>query len=155
MPSVQRIADRTVERIVRSPFKGAWAATAIITATVTVVAGLLMRVTDADSFPSIWGGMWWSVQTVTTVGYGDVVPQSAAGRTVAALTMLVGIGFISVTTAAIASAFIEAARRRRAAAAGEDRMEGDVERLTAQVEALAAEVRALRPGSGADDHGGA
>ncbi|HJZ60671.1 MAG TPA: potassium channel family protein [Miltoncostaeaceae bacterium] len=154
MPSVQRIVDRVVERIVRSPFKGAWAATAIVTGSVTVVAGVLIRLTDPDTFGNVWSGMWWSVQTVTTVGYGDKVPQSAVGRTIAALTMLIGIGFISVTTAAIASAFIEAARRRRAAEAGKDPMLGDVERLTAQVEALTAEVRALR-GAGAEDPGGA
>jgi voltage-gated potassium channel len=46
------------------------------------------------------------------VGYGDLVPASAAGRLVAALVMLVGIGFLTVITAAITSTFIETARKR-------------------------------------------
>ena len=52
---------------------------------ITVVAGFLMTVADHDNFPSIGRGMWFSVQTVTTVGYGDVVPTTVAGRLIAAL----------------------------------------------------------------------
>ena len=63
------------------------------------------------STTSGWG-LWWAVQTVTTVGYGDTVPQTLAGRALATLVMLTGIGFISVVTAAITAAFIESARRR-------------------------------------------
>jgi voltage-gated potassium channel len=55
--------------------------------------------------------LWWAIQTVTTVGYGDVVPTSAAGRLVATLVMLFGIGFLTVITASITSAFMEQARR--------------------------------------------
>lgn len=55
--------------------------------------------------------MWWAIQTVTTVGYGDLVPTSQGGRLVAALVMLVGIGFLTVIMAAITSTFIESARR--------------------------------------------
>ena len=51
-----------------------------------------MRVTDAREFPNIGDGLWWAVQTVTTVGYGDRVPTSPGGRLIAALVMLVGIG---------------------------------------------------------------
>jgi voltage-gated potassium channel len=93
----------------------AWRAATIIatvTVTVTVIAGLLMRVTDAARFPNIGDGLWWALQTVTTVGYGDLVPTSAAGRLLAALVMVIGIGFLTVITAAITSTFVEAARQR-------------------------------------------
>ena len=86
----------------------------IATVLVTVVSGILMRWVDQTDFDSIWLGLWWAVQTVTTVGYGDTVPQTVAGRALATLVMLTGIGFISVVTAAITAAFIESARRRLA-----------------------------------------
>jgi voltage-gated potassium channel len=53
------------------------AARVIVTATgaVVIVGGILMRVLDHDEYSNIWVGMWWALQTVTTVGYGDVTPQ--------------------------------------------------------------------------------
>ena len=65
---------------------------AVMTSLITVVAGLLVRLTDPQTFPSLGVGLWWGVQTVTTVGYGDYVPESVTGRMVAALVMLGGIG---------------------------------------------------------------
>jgi voltage-gated potassium channel len=85
---------------------------ASVTVSVTIVAGVLIHFTDRKTFPNIGGGLWWAIQTVTTVGYGDLVPTSAAGRLVAALVMLFGIGFLTVITASITSTFIETARRR-------------------------------------------
>jgi voltage-gated potassium channel len=51
--------------------------------------------------------LWWAVATVTTVGYGDKVPLTPAGRRVAGLLMLVGIGLVGVVTATVASYFVE------------------------------------------------
>jgi len=85
---------------------------ASVTVAVTVLAAVLIHFTDRQTFPNIGDSLWWAIQTVTTVGYGDLVPASAAGRLVAALVMLVGIGFLTVITAAITSTFIETARRR-------------------------------------------
>ena len=84
---------------------------ATVATSITVVAGLLMRVVDHDNFPSVGAGLWWAVQTVTTVGYGDYVPTSVAGRLLAALVMLLGIGFLTVITAAITSAFVSRSGR--------------------------------------------
>lgn len=47
--------------------------------------------------------MWWAVQTATTIGYGDVVPTTAAGRAVASLVMILGVAFVSILTAFIVS----------------------------------------------------
>jgi voltage-gated potassium channel len=154
--SLQGLSDRMIDRIVREPLLGAWRAVAVVTIAVTVVGGLLMRVTDPSSFGSVWTGMWWSVQTVTTVGYGDVVPHSAAGRVIAVITMLGGIGFITVTTAAIASAFVEAARGRRGRPSADTESGPDMEDIRRQLEALTAAVHALARdrGSGEPAPGG-
>src|SRR5437868_14384975 len=100
--------------IQRKPLTAARAARIIALATlaVTVAGGALIRFADHKNFSDIGQGLWWAVQTVTTVGYGDLVPTNTAGRLVAALVMVAGIGFLTVVTAAITSAFIESARRR-------------------------------------------
>jgi voltage-gated potassium channel len=62
---------------------------------------------------STWDGVWWAMTTVTTVGYGDISPQTDAGRAIAIVVMLVGIGFVAILTAAAAERFV-AARRAEA-----------------------------------------
>ncbi len=66
-----------------------------------------------DDFGSIPRAMWWSVATLTTVGYGDAVPITAAGRFFAAMTALTGIGIIAVPTGLMAGAFTEAFQQVR------------------------------------------
>lgn len=85
---------------------------ATVTVVVTIVSGFLMWAVDRSEFPNIWLGLWWAVQTVTTVGYGDVTPANAIGRFIAAIVMLSGIGFLTVVTAAVTAVFVESARRR-------------------------------------------
>ena len=84
------------------------AAVVIATATTTIALGsaLLMTVADRERYPSFGSALWWAAQTVTTVGYGDNVPESVAGRVLAVGVMLVGIGFLTVITAAITSTFV-------------------------------------------------
>ena len=55
---------------------------------------------------SAWDGVWWAVTTVTTLGYGDLAPRTDAGRVIAIIIMLVGIGFIAILTAAAAGRFL-------------------------------------------------
>ena len=86
---------------------------AVTSIVVTVGAGILMTVAEHERFPSIGSGLWWAIQTTTTVGYGDNVPENIPGRLVAAFVMLFGIGFLTVITAAITSTFV--ARSRNAA----------------------------------------
>ena len=57
--------------------------------------------------------LWWSVVTVTTVGYGDLYPVTTYGRVVAAFLMVTGLLTLAVVTANVASSFNEQARRRR------------------------------------------
>ena len=91
---------------------------ATVATTMTLGAGILMTLIDHEQFPSIGSGLWWAAQTVTTVGYGDNVPVSFAGRLLAVGVMLLGIGFLTVITAAITSTFV--ARSRLDAPSGAD-----------------------------------
>ena len=108
MSRLERQLDRAVARATTP--RGAAIVIATASTVMTVAAGLLMTVLDSETFPSIGSGLWWAVQTVTTVGYGDVIPVSLAGRLVAALVMLLGIGFLTVITASITSTFVSRSR---------------------------------------------
>ncbi|AHE98952.1 VIC family potassium channel protein [Thioalkalivibrio paradoxus ARh 1] len=67
-----------------------------------------------EAFGSIPRALWWSVATLTTVGYGDVTPITAPGRILAGITALAGIGLIALPTGVLASAFSDALRRQAA-----------------------------------------
>jgi voltage-gated potassium channel len=86
---------------------------AATTVVISVAGGILAWVLDRKDFPSLGVGLWWSLQTVTTVGYGDVVPHSTEGRVIGAVVMLTGVAFIAVITSAVAAALIESARTSR------------------------------------------
>ena len=57
--------------------------------------------------------LWWSIVTLTTVGYGDITPVTLPGRFIATMDMLVGIGVLAVLTAKIASTLVEQRNRER------------------------------------------
>ena len=78
----------------------------LLTLLIVVVGGAAEALVDKGDVPTVWDGIWWSVVTVTTVGYGDFHPESVSGRIIAMLVMLAGIGFLSVLTATIASRFV-------------------------------------------------
>ena len=83
------------------------------TIVVAVAGGILAWLLDRKDFPTAGEGLWWSLQTVTTVGYGDIVPERTEGRIIAGVVMLSGVAFIAVITSAVTAALIESARRRR------------------------------------------
>ncbi len=66
---------------------------------------------EASGFTSIPRGVYWAVVTMTTVGYGDIAPQTIAGQTLAAAIMILGYSIIAVPTGIVTSELLEAARR--------------------------------------------
>lgn len=110
-----RTIERRMNRFLREPISVRNAASVIVTATFIVVVGggIAIRVIDHREYSSIWEGMWWSLQTVTTVGYGDVTPKDTAGKIVGAVVMLEGIAFLAILTAAITSTFVTRAQREQ------------------------------------------
>jgi voltage-gated potassium channel len=108
---LERRLDRLIARA-ENPRMAALVIASVTTA-ITVAAGLLMTVLDRNGFPTVFSGLWWAVQTVTTVGYGDHVPATRSGQLVASVVMLLGIGFVTVITASITGAFVARSRREQ------------------------------------------
>jgi len=63
-----------------------------------------------DKFSSVFSSMWWAVSTLTTVGYGDVVPVTDWGKVFTFITLVIGLGIMAVPTGIMASALSEARR---------------------------------------------
>ena len=82
---------------------------AILTLTAVVIGGAAEYAAETE-FETLWDGVWWAVVTVTTVGYGDLTPHTVGGRVVGIALMFVGISFLSLLTAAIASRFVREER---------------------------------------------
>ena len=72
----------------------------------------MARLVEPETFDSIGLSYWWAITTLTTVGYGDVVPVTTAGRTVGAVLMLTGLALIPTTTSVVITLLVN--RRSRA-----------------------------------------
>jgi voltage-gated potassium channel len=96
---------------------------------VVVVSGAAMAAVDSGNVHSVQDGVWWAVVTVTTVGYGDVVPHSTAGRALASVVMLCGIGFVALLTATVAATFVKEDRSKEDLSEKLDRLDERLERL--------------------------
>jgi hypothetical protein len=109
---------------------------------VAVVGGVLMWVLDHSEYPNIGRGLWWAMQTVTTIGYGDVTPSHTSGRIVAVVVMLWGSRSWRSLSPQITSTFVSrAARERERAVAHEEEREDD--RIEARFDELVARLDRL------------
>src|SRR4029450_12954271 len=120
------ILERRVARFLQEPPTVRGATAVIVTATAVVVfgSGVLMNVIENQEYPTLGIGLWWAVQTVTTVGYGDVAPTDVFGRLVGAFVMLEGTAFIAIVTAVITSSFVTRAQSEQDGRAQGGRTEG-------------------------------
>lgn len=91
-------------------------ACAVILATVVLISATSITFAESEAQPEQFGSvlhsLWWAIVTITTVGYGDAVPVTPAGRMIAVVTMVVGFAFIALPTAILSSAFADVIRRR-------------------------------------------
>jgi voltage-gated potassium channel len=86
---------------------------------IMLVAALVVHVLSPKAFAT-WGDeLWWAAQTVTTVGYGDVVPATGGGRFIAGIVMFVSVATVSLVTAVVTAGFVAFQQRR---------LSGDLER---------------------------
>jgi voltage-gated potassium channel len=88
----------------------------ILVLTLTI-SGSLMYLIESDAqpeaFSSIPAAMWWAIETLTTVGYGDIVPKTALGRIVGGIVAIIGVAAVALFTSLITISFMDQLRRRR------------------------------------------
>jgi voltage-gated potassium channel len=111
---------------------------------VAIVAfGVLERIVEPETFPTVWLGMWWALETVTTVGYGDVVPLTTAGKIIGSFLLLGGLAFLTVIIAMITGGFV-ARYQRQAITEGEDAYVQRMDALGDELKEIRAELQRLR-----------
>ncbi|MGH3084286.1 MAG: potassium channel family protein [Gaiellaceae bacterium] len=120
-PRVETRVERWYERL--TLFRAVSTIIAL-TLILVLIAGVLVRLVEPDTFTSIGLSYWWAVETVTTVGYGDVVPKDPPGRIVGVLLMLTGLALIPTLTSVIVSTFLSKGRE-----AEQERLEQMVQRV--------------------------
>ena len=83
---------------------------------ILLVVSTLIYFLESEAQPEIFGSipaaMWWGIATLTTVGYGDVVPSTEVGKILASFTMFIGIGMFALPAAILASAYYEEIQKR-------------------------------------------
>jgi voltage-gated potassium channel Kch len=140
-PLTERYLERRIESKGLRP-RVAATLIAVLWLIAIVLFGLLVFLVDRSTFHDVWEGMWWATQTVTTVGYGDVVPASTAGRFVGSILMIGGLSLFAVVTGTITSSFVTRAQRHQSTTdpATAERLD----EIAAELRELRAEVSALR-----------
>jgi voltage-gated potassium channel Kch len=136
-----RLVERRMSRFLQKPGSVRMAVSVIVvtTAIVVVGGGVLMWLLDHSEYPNLGRGMWWAMQTVTTVGYGDVTPAHVSGRIVGVVVMLWGIAFLAILVAAITSTFVtRGAHEHELELVEAERLKQQDERLDARFDDLAA-----------------
>jgi voltage-gated potassium channel len=118
--------------LARTVFSLAGVRYAALLAILTAVAGAQAFATT-EKVPTD-DALYWSISTMTTVGYGDVTPDTDAGRAIAVAVMLVGIGFVAILTGAIAQRFI--APTEEDVLMGEDELRDRLDAIAARLERL-------------------
>lgn len=83
----------------------------LVVALLMIIASVLMYNVEHDVQPEVFdnalSGMWWAIATLTTVGYGDIYPITAAGKVLSSIIALLGIGLVAVPTGIITAGFSE------------------------------------------------
>jgi voltage-gated potassium channel len=132
------LIERRVQRIANA--RSVTIGLAVTFVLLAFLGAAVIRIVDQHNFPSLGWAVWWALQTVTTVGYGDIVPTTTAGRVIGGIEMVLGISFIAFITAGVTSTVIQ---RGQAGAAEEERTQRErntqtiVDALTETTKAIA------------------
>lgn len=102
---MHRLERRATETLVGLTLRKALGLILTVATVLAIAAAVLERLIDPafNTFPQ---ALWFAVTTVSTVGYGDYVPESGAGRVVASVLMLTGLGLIPLITSAVVSILV-------------------------------------------------
>ncbi len=103
-----------VLHLLGSIFKEKWSELSItifVTFILILISSTLMYYVEhdiqPDKFPNIISTCWWSIATLTTIGYGDVIPITGWGKLLSGIIALLGIGLVALPTGILSAAFIE------------------------------------------------
>lgn len=132
------VLRRQIDRFLADPasLRNATILTIAVTVAVVIIGSVVIWLFGGKAYPDFETAIWFTLQTITTVGYGDVTPDTGFGRFVAGVVMIVAIGFTTIVTALITSTFVEAAQRQRREQGEADERRRD-ERLHARITELA------------------
>ena len=137
MPAIsERVEQSVTETLLTLTLRKAVGLIVGVATALAVGAAILLRLID-PAIGTFGDALWWAVTTVTTVGYGDVLPTSTAGRFVAAGLMLTGIALIPLITSVVVSILVSQ-RTREARALEIEHLERIYERLDALEQRFAA-----------------
>src|SRR5262245_20502179 len=100
-PPAARLARRSLDRFISQPSSVRNATLVLINITVLIVlaGSVIIWVFDHEEFPDFGTAIWFTLQTVTTVGYGDVTPTTVIGRTMAGVVMVVAVALLTIINA--------------------------------------------------------
>jgi voltage-gated potassium channel len=99
----------------------------VVTVTFVLVGGVAMRIAEPDEFTNMGDALWFSVVTVSTVGYGDFVPVTTLGRLVASVIMIFGLAFVPAVTAIVITTMMSRRDAERALASQDQPTPADTE----------------------------
>jgi voltage-gated potassium channel Kch len=112
----------------------------VLAAILVITGGIVIRAVEPATFTSLGLSFWYAVTTVTTVGYGDVVPHTTAGRLVGTVLMLAGVSLIPLVTS-VAVSILTTKRTQVLYEAQDERLT----RMEARLDQLAASLPAASP----------
>ena len=149
---IARPLGRAMGRFDEDPTSARRAMFVIVVAVVTtvVVGGVVMWLVDRSEYPDLGVAFWYVLQTVTTVGYGDVSPTEPVGRAVGGVIMILAYASLAILTASITSILFESRQAARRQRSQTDEAEHRAH-LEAQFEQLLARLDAIERRSASDD----
>jgi voltage-gated potassium channel len=107
-----RDGHRLVQYAERLTVMRAVSSIASVAIALTVGAAALARLVEPETFETFGEASWWALQTVSTVGYGDTVPESGGGRVIAGALMLLGVAFVPAITSIVVAVLVAQVQRR-------------------------------------------
>jgi voltage-gated potassium channel len=106
---------------------------ALLAFAVVVGGGTLFSAVEPAQAPSAWDGLWWATETVTTVAYGDIYPETAIGRIVGTVVMTTGVGFVALLTGSFAQRFLRGGSQAPGHTPTEAEMMRKIDEMAAQI----------------------
>jgi voltage-gated potassium channel len=111
--TLRMMSDSSLARLNRAVVSGRIIPFLVLVMLMVGAAGTAaVEILSPNSFASVGDAAWWAATTVTTIGYGDVVPGTSGGRVIAVFVMFASVATVSFTTAVVTASFVAYQQRR-------------------------------------------